>query len=154
MTTTSRFGFGRRQNGFTLLETIIVLVVIAMMTALIAPNVNRAIGHSRVHNSANVIAGDLQLAFSLASRQRTPVRISVNPSGTSYSITTRAGAVIRERALGESSDLRVSTMSSSVTTLDVFPNGLASGPITITVGINGYEQTISMTRAGQVRVTS
>ena len=67
MTNTSRYGFGRRQAGFTLLETIIVLVVIAMMTAVIAPKVNSAIGHSRVHNSANVIAGDLQLAFSLAS---------------------------------------------------------------------------------------
>ena len=154
MTNTSRYGFGPRRNGFTLLEMIVVLVVIAMMAALVAPNVNRAIGHSRVHNSANVIAGDLQLAFSLASRQRTPVRISVDPSGTSYSITTRAGTVIRERTLGDGDDLHVSTMSSSVTTLDVFPNGLASGPISITVGINGYEQTISMTRAGQVRVTS
>jgi len=154
MTNTSRYGFGRRRNGFTLIETIIVLVVIAMMAAMIAPKVNSAIGHARVQNSANVIAGDLQLAFSLASRQRTPVRITVNSTGTSYSIRTRAGTVIRERALGDGSDLRVSTMSSSVATLDVFPNGLASGPISITVGINGYEQTISMTRAGQVRVTS
>ena len=154
MTNSLRLRAGRTNAGFTLIETIIVLVVIAMMAALITPNVNRAIGHSRVNNSAGVIAGDLQLAFSLASRQRTPLRITVDPSGTSYTIATRAGTVIKERTLGDGADLHVSTMTSTVTTLDVFPNGLASGPISITVGISGYEQTITMTRAGQVRVTS
>ena len=153
MTNTSRYGFSRRQSGFTLIETIIVLVVIAMMASVVAPKVNSAIGHSRVNNSASVIAGDLQLAFSLASRQRTPVRITVNPSGTSYTITKRDGTVIKQRSLGAGADLHVSTMSATVSTLDVFPNGFASGPISITVGMNGYEQTISMTRAGQVRVT-
>ena len=154
MTTSLRFRFGRAHSGFTLLETIIVLVVVAMLAALGTPMVNRAIGHSRVHNSASVVAGDLQLAFSLASRQRSPLRITVDPSGRNYRITTRAGTVIKERHLGEQADLHVSTMVSSVTTLDVFPNGLSSGPIAITVGINGYAQTITMTRAGQVRVTS
>lgn len=145
---------GRRRSGFTLLEMILVLVLIAMLASLGTPMVNRAIGHSRVHNSANVIAGDLQLAFSLASRQRSPLRITVDPTARKYRITTRAGTVIKERNLGDMSDLHVSTMSSTVSTLDVFPNGLSSGPIAITVGINGYAQTITMTRAGQVRVTS
>jgi hypothetical protein len=62
--------------------------------------------------------------------------------------------VIKERTLGDGADLHVATMTSTVTTLDVFPNGFASGPISITVGISGYAQTITMTRAGQVRVTS
>ena len=154
MTNPSRVLRSRARSGFTLIETIIVLVVVAMMTSLIAPKVNSAIGHARVNNSANVIAGDLQLAFSLASRQRTPLRITIDPTASTYSIVTRGGTVIKQRNLGDGSDLHVSTMSSSVTTLDVFPNGLSSGPITITVGISGYQQTISMTRAGQVRVTS
>ena len=146
--------FDRTRSGFTLLETILVLVVIAMLASLGTPMVNRAIGHSRVQNSAGVIAGDLQLAFSLANRQRAPLRITVDPSARTYSIRTRAGTVIKERRLGDQSDLHVSTMSSTVSTLEVFPNGLSSGPIAITVGIDGYTQTISMTRAGQVRVTS
>ena len=154
MANSTRFRFGRSRSGFTLLETIIVLVVIALLASLGTPMVNKAIGQSRVQNSAGVIAGDLQLAFSLASRQRSPLRITVDPSARKYRITTRAGTVIKERNLGDMSDLHVSTMSSTVSTLDVFPNGLSSGPIAITVGINGYAQTITMTRAGQVRVTS
>lgn len=140
------------RTGFTLIEMIITLVVIAILAAAGTPMVSRAIAHSRVNNSAGVVAGDLQMAFSLAGRQRAPLRIVVNPSARSYQIRNRAGTVIRQRLLGDNSDLRVSTMTSSVTSLDIFPNGLSSGPIAITVGINGYTRTITMTRVGQVRV--
>ena len=154
MTNTPRPGFSRVRAGFTMIEMIIVLAIVAVLAALITPKVNSAISQARVQDSAAVIAGDLQLAFSLASRQRTPLRISVDPSGASYTIETRSGTVIRERLLGDDSDLHVGSLTSSVTTLDVFPNGLSSGPITITVGTNGYTQTVTMTRTGHVRVTS
>ena len=150
----ARLRFGRIRSGFTMIETIIVLVIVAMLAALITPKVNEAIGKARVQSSAAVIAGDLQLAFSVASRQKTPLRVTVDPSGTKYTIATRSGTVIRERRLGDASDLRVGSMTATVTTLDVFPNGLSSGPITITVGTNGYTQRVRMTRTGHVRVTS
>ena len=154
MSNSLRFRVGGARSGFTLIETIVVLVIVAMMAALVVPNANEAIGHARVNNTANVIAGDLQLAFSLANRQRTPLRLVVDPSGRSYQIVNRAGTVIKERRVGDTSDLHVSSLTTSVTTLDVFPNGISSGPITITVATNGYRQRITMTRAGQVRVTS
>ena len=154
MRTRTRLRFGRLRSGFTLLETIIVLVIVAALAALVTPKVNAAIGQSRVQNSAAVIAGDLQLAFSLANRQRTALRVTIDPAGARYTIATRSGTVLKERLLGDASDLHVGSMTTTVTTLDVFPNGLASGPITITVGINGYTQRVRMTRTGHVRVTS
>ena len=137
-----------------MIETIVVLVMVAMMAVAVVPKANEAIVHSRVNNTANVIAGDLQLAFSLANRQRSPLRLVVDPSGRKYRIVNRAGTVIKERRIGDLSDLRVASVTTTVNTLDVFPNGLSSGPITITVATNGYRQRITMTRAGQVRVTS
>ena len=154
MTNSSSLRHGRLRSGFTIIELIIVLVIVGMLAALITPKVTEAINQSRVQNSAAVIAGDLQLAFSLANRQKTPLRITVDPSGTKYTIATRSGTVLRERLLGDGSDLHVGSLTTTVTTLDVFPNGLASGPITITVGIHGYTQRVRMTRTGHVRVTS
>ena len=153
MSNSLRFRFDRARKGFTLLETIVVLLLVAMMATAVVPMANRAIGHARVQNSARVIAGDLQLAFSLASRQRAPLRIVVDASSRKYRITNRAGTIIQERKLGDGSDLHVGSLSSTVTQLEIYPNGLASGGITITVALNGYSQRITMTRAGQVRVS-
>src|SRR5687768_7134665 len=105
-----RLRFGRVRAGFTIIEIILVLVIVAMLAALITPKVNEAITQSRVQNSAAVIAGDLQLAFSLANRRKTPLRLTIDPTGTKYTIATRAGTVIRERLLGGTSDLRVATL--------------------------------------------
>jgi type II secretion system protein H len=154
MSASHRLHIDRARKGFTVLETLVVLVIVAMMASAVIPTANRAIGHSRVQNTANVIASDLQLAFSLASRQRAPLRLIVDASGRTYSIQTRTGTIIKQRTIGDNSDLHVNAMTASVSQLEIFPNGLASGPITIRVGINGYAQTITMTRAGQVRVTS
>ena len=154
MKNSSSLRTGRLRSGFTIIETIIVLIIVAVLAALITPKVNAAITQSRVQSSAAVIAGDLQLAFSLASRQRTALRVTVDPSGTKYTIATRSGTVIKERLLGDASDLRVDSMTTTVTTVDVFPNGLSSGPLTITVGSHGYTQRVRMTRTGHVRVTS
>ena len=154
MPNSARRHFGRARTAFTIIELILVLVIIAMLAALVTPKVNEAISQSRVQESAAVIAGDLQLAFSLANRRKTPLRLTVDAAGTKYTIATRTGTVIRQRALGDASDLRVGSMTTTVTTLDVFPNGLASGPITITVSLHGYTQRVRMTRTGHVRVTS
>ena len=154
MKNSTRIRHGRLRSGFTIIETIIVLVIVAMLAALITPKVNEAITKSRVQSSAAVIASDLQLAFSLANRQRTPLRVTVDPGGTKYTIATRSGTVIKERLLGDASDLRVGSLTTTVSTLDVFPNGLSSGPITITVRSNGYTQRVRMSRTGHVRVTS
>ena len=137
-----------------MLELIVTLVIIGIMLGLGTPIVSRSIKHSRVNGTASVIAGDFEQAFSLANRSRQPVRIVVNLTTKSYQVTNRAGAVIRQRFFGDApAELHVSTMTSTVTTLNIFPNGLSSGSISVTVGIQGYTRTVTMTRAGQVRIS-
>ena len=144
---------GRR--GFTLVEILIVLVVLAIMLAAGAPAVARKISNSRVQNSARVVAGDIEEAFSLASRQRRPVRIAVETDSMRVRIIDRAtGTVIRTRRLGADQDLKVETIAATAASVDIFPSGVASGPITITLTTQGYSQRVTMTRVGRVRVTS
>jgi prepilin-type N-terminal cleavage/methylation domain-containing protein len=144
----------RRHSGFTLLEMIITVVVLALMVSVGYPRVARTIAHARVNSTAAVIAADFEHAFSLAGRQRKPVRIVVNKVAMSYRITDRSGTVLRERFFGGTADLHVGSMDATVTTLDVFPNGLSSGPLSVTIGIDTYTRTIAVTRVGKVRISS
>jgi hypothetical protein len=43
-------------------------------------------------------------------------------------------------------------MVASATAVTVFPNGMASGPLTLTLQAGGSSRIVSMTRVGQVRV--
>jgi hypothetical protein len=44
-------------------------------------------------------------------------------------------------------------VSGSPTTIDLFPNGTVSQSLTLTFTLDGYTRHVTMTRAGQVRVT-
>jgi prepilin-type N-terminal cleavage/methylation domain-containing protein len=143
----------RRPSGFTLLEVIVALLIIGVLAAAAMPSVARAISHSGVTNSASVVAGDIEAAFSLAARQRKPVRIVFVNSTRSYTIRDRAtGTVLRSRVLDESYDVHVSSLTASVASVDVFPNGLSSGPVVVTLASQGLSLNVSATRAGQVRI--
>jgi len=154
MRTPTRPLFRRRASGFTLLEIVVVLLVIAMMATVATPPVLRAIMRSQVTNAASVMAGDFEQAFSLAARQRRPVRIVIDPSAKAYTITDRNGVVLRSRNFADGSDLEVNSMSPSTTTLDVFPTGLASGPLRVDLMSGSHSASVVMTRAGKVRISS
>jgi len=145
----------RRSSGFTLLEVIVALLIIGVLAAAAMPAVARAISHAGVTNAASVVAGDIEGAFSLAARQRKPVRIVFVGSTRSYTIRDRAtGNVLRTRILDESFDVHVSSLTASAASVDVFPNGLSSGPVVVTLASQGHSLNVSATRAGQVRISN
>ena len=148
-----RRSFGGRR-AFTLLELIVILVVVAILVTIGTPAVAKATGQARVRSAARVVAGDLEQSFSLAARQRRPVRVAFDATSKTYAINDRAGVTLRQRNLGAMSDLEVAAMSSSTTVLDVFPNGLASGPLTVGLTSGAYSVKVTMTRTGKVRITS
>ena len=46
----------------------------------------------------------------------------------------------------------LASVGGSPASIDIFPNGLASSGITITLGVTGYSRQVLMTRVGRVRV--
>jgi type II secretion system protein H len=139
-------------SGFTLLEVLVILVVFAIVLAAGTPAVTRAMAAASVDNAATVIAGDLEQAFTLAARQRAPVRVEFDASNKRYYIKNRAGTALRTRNLGATSDLEVETISPSASIIDVFPNGRASGPLVVDLARAGQSARVTMTRAGKVRI--
>ena len=62
------------------------------------------------------------------------------------------GATVVKRQFS-GTDLNVASIAATTATLDIFPNGIATGADTITVsGTGGYSRQVSVSRIGFVRV--
>lgn len=141
------------RRGFSLVELSLAMVVLALLLAIGTPRVSRYITQLRVQRATAVVATDLEQAFAMAGRQRKPVRLDCNCAGMIYTVTDRLGGTVRlTRTLGADADYRLTTLTFSTAPVDIFPSGVASGPLTVTVGAGGYSKQVVMTTAGQVRI--
>ena len=137
--------------GFTLLEALLTVVVLGILVSVALPRTGDALRHQRVNRATRVIATDLGLAFSLAARQRRPVRIAYDPGAEEYSFTDRAsGSLLHRRRLGEGSEFALTSITFSTLPVDVMPTGIATSALTITVGSGTYFRQVIMMRAGMV----
>jgi prepilin-type N-terminal cleavage/methylation domain-containing protein len=146
------------RRGFTLVELALTLTVFGLLTAMSLPRVGHILRHIRIDRTTSTIAADLESAFTLAARQRKPVRISCTCGTRAYTLADRNGATVRLRRSLASSDYGVATMTfanaSSATNavIDVFPSGIASAPLTVTIASGGWTRQVTVTTAGQVRI--
>ena len=137
---------GGLPGGFTLIETIIAIVIIGLILRAGLPAFSRTLRVGRVNSAAQVVAGDMDRAFATAARQRKPVRISWDNSAMQYTLTDRSsGTVLLTRPLGTAG---ATSVTFSVSPLDIFPGGFASAALTVTVTEQDYTRHVQMTRAG------
>ena len=138
-------------EGFTLVETMMALAVVAIILSAASFPLRGSIMRSRLTRTAEVIAGDLQRAFSLAERQRRPVRLRCLCLQATYLIEDRdSGTLLFQRNLGADEDLKLSGMAFSPAGTIIYPNGLASSPLTITIASGEFARSLRITSAGQV----
>ncbi len=139
--------------GFTLIELMVVIVISAIAGLMAFPQFTRQVNHSRVMAASSVISGDLEMASSLADRERKPVRVTIDPTLFTLTVTDRAaGTQLSKKLFGLTSEYHLTTLSGSVNQFDLFPNGTVSQAVTITFGLGGYNRQITMSRAAQVRL--
>jgi len=143
----------RPRAGLTLTELMLVIAILGIVAAAAFRPAYRSILHARVNRAATVVAGDLENALTLAARARTPVRLTFYGTTKRYTISRRSsGTVLLTRVLGTDTEYRLGSLSSSATHIDIFPNGIASSGLTVTVESGGYSRQVLMTRVGRVRV--
>lgn len=140
--------------GFTLIEVLVSLMIIGIVVATVAPKVGKGLSETRVQQAATVVASNIQRAFSLAAQRRSPVRISIDTAGKTIYIQNRArDTMYVTNGYTSASDVGVTQMQASDTTVIVYPNGLASSAFNVTVHTGGgNRRRVLATRAGQVRI--
>ena len=136
-----------------MIEMLLVMIVITLLVKIAVTKTSRIMRHERVNRAAQVIAQDLQNGFAMAGRQRAPVRLTFTPSTKTYVFTDRlTGTQFQTRVLGSGTEFQLSAMSSSVSPVDILPNGIGSSAFTVTVTLGDYSRTVAASSAGFVRV--
>ncbi len=143
-----------RMAGYTLIEMVLVIVIAGILMSVGVVRLAPALVHANVRAAANVVAGDLQYAQSLAVRHRKPIAVVVASATKQYLIRDRDDAtnVYRTRLLGPETDFGLDELTSSPTSVELFPNGVARETMVMTLGIAGFQRQVRLTRAGQIRI--
>lgn len=131
----------------------IVIVVAGVLMTVALWKTGPALQNARARQAAATVAADLQYAQMLAARQREPVVVIVNPSLRLLLIQSRGGTVFRRRFVGPGTEYGLSALSVTPTsTVEVFPNGVATQSITVTASTPSYTRRVRLSRAGQIRI--
>ena len=75
---------GKRQAGFTLLETLVVVAITAMIATIVAPEMMRALDILTLHQSARLLQADLRVARATAIRTGQKVDLEASNHGHEY----------------------------------------------------------------------
>ncbi|HEY3285635.1 MAG TPA: type II secretion system protein [Gemmatimonadaceae bacterium] len=140
------------RDGFTAIEMLIVMVIIGIMAAAVMPRISRIVAEERIRKLQAAIATDFELAFALSSRERKPVTVTYNSSAKTLDITDRGtNTVLKSRYLGQNQAFSTTAVTFSPSGgITIFPAGLATAAVTVTVSNGNFTRTVSVTRAGQV----
>jgi prepilin-type N-terminal cleavage/methylation domain-containing protein len=149
--------FDRARAGYTLVEMMIVTTVLGVVTVMATGHINDYIRERNVVAATAAVRNDLQQAFSIAARNRRPVRISFVASDTAIRVTDRDNTITYlRRGLGAGSGfmLRPSDVafctSSCDASIEVFPNGWASDTLVVRLSSGEYTRGFHVSRSGLV----
>lgn len=114
---------GKREAGFTLLEIILVIAIIALVAALVAPRLNRGLGGVKTRTAASTIAATMKRAKGLALRARS--KCTVNFTDSNRMLVGCAGSRTEAREIRLDEGVQVD--SDNGRSVDFFPGGSSSG---------------------------
>lgn len=143
----------RPRTGFTVLELVVVMFVVILVTGMSMGKIHDIANQQKVIRAASTIRTSVEAAFSIAGRNRKPVRMSWDNTTMQFLVTDRAGTtVFRRVALGSGPySLPANSVTFSTSPVEVYPNGLANSTLTVTFSANKVTRTVSVSRAGMVQ---
>lgn len=148
-----------RRAGFTLVETLLVVVVVGILTLMTYPRVNAAVTRSDIRGARTRVANLLATARTVATQSSRTARLQFEGNKVFVTASPRhtVGAGDRD-TVGLVVDLNTvygttTTLSGGTTEIVYDPRGLASGfggDVTITLARGGHSQALKIDMLGRV----
>jgi prepilin-type N-terminal cleavage/methylation domain-containing protein len=144
-----------RRKGFTMLESMIVVVVLGTMFSIGLPKMSEGMRQRRVIAASSALHADIPVAFSLAARQRKPVTLTYDAASGEIRVSDRAepDTIYLRRALRASSEYMLDSVSMTPSSVQLFPNGVSSSAFTIRLANGKFVRQVTVGRTGFSRVT-
>lgn len=140
----------QREKGFTLLELLVAIAVLAIVAAIAVPSFAEIVRQNRATNLANSMVSALSLARSEAVKRGAQASVSALNGDWATGWQVRAEGNELRRWPTENA-----TVSSSATAITFNPRGrlAASSGIQITVGIDTAQRCVQVSLSGSARVS-
>lgn len=140
-----------RHSGFTLIELVIVLVVIAIMLGIAAPSLRGWGRGAELNDAARGVLTATQWARTEALATATVHRVEIDPAGTGYRVLKQDAATYSPvgefgtaKALPNAMTVRLASGGIAGTSIDFYPNGRCTpATIRVTSGSGGGSAEIS-----------
>lgn len=143
----------RAEQGFTLVELMITVVVLAILVALAVPNLQDAIRKRRVAGAVEALYGQVQFARSEAIKRSQDVSAVVTTTSP-WSLSVAGNTTVSE---GDYSGVTLAATPDTTITFDGV-RGLrsapaaASGEETLTVSLGTYQAAVEIGVLGRMRI--
>ena len=105
------------EGGFTLVELMVTIAVLAIIVSIAAPSMSRQLADSRVRNTASVIESSLKEAISESAIRRQVLTYSL--SSSNITITDPAGNTIQSYSINVTTPVTISP--AGVTSFNIGP---------------------------------
>lgn len=162
-------GTTRRRRGFTILELLIVVSMIAVLASISMGRTSRMITGWRVNRAAQAFSEEIQAGFALVGRNRKPIVMEFRTDSMNLTMRSRRDAagqaiIYRRRNFGMDSEYRLSASDMSFSTplamlpvakIEIYPPGLAADSFSVVINKQGTTpRRVRMMRGGLVQVCS
>ena len=113
-------------RGFTLIELMVVVTLVAILTTVAAPSISQQIANFRVRSAADGIVNGLNIARAEAARRNSPAAFTLNSGGAGWSVAQVSPATaIQSRGNGDTSRLTVTSSTGSLA-VTFLPTGIVN----------------------------